>query len=106
MFGEMVFRLFGLEKRDFVGRFGDWVILDRILFLYHLDFCFDVVFAVGIIAGDDGLIASIFKALSLFFSLPVQVSRVINLILHALFLFPYKFILSAFRTHFISQITI
>jgi hypothetical protein len=28
------------------------------------------------------------------------------LILHALFLFPYKFILSAFRTHFISQITI
>jgi hypothetical protein len=62
--------------------------LDRILFLYHLDFCFDVVFAVGIIAGDDGLIDSICKALSLFFSLPAQVYRVIGLILNAMFLFP------------------
>lgn len=89
MFGEIVFRFFGLEKRDFVGRFGDWVILDCILFLflYHFDFCFDVVFAVGIIA-DDGLIDSICKALSLFFSLPAQVSRMISLFLHAMFLFP------------------
>ncbi len=105
MFGEMVFRLFWLEKRDLAGRFHDWVILDRILFLYHFDFCFDVVFAVGIIA-DDRLVSSICQALSLFFSLPVRVSWVISLILHARFLFPYKFIMSAFRTHFIPQIAI
>jgi hypothetical protein len=38
LFGKVVFRFFGLEEGDFVGRFGDWVVLDSVLFLYHLDF--------------------------------------------------------------------
>ena len=89
MFGKVVFRFFELEEGDFVGRFGDWVVLESVLFLYHLDFRFDVFFAIGVIA-NYVLISSIRKgkALSLLFNLSVQLPRWIDLLLHAGLLFP------------------